>query len=70
MARKRKVGRPKGTGGKTKSDAAKIRTILENRGVEYPANKVANLAVSRGVERNKALAVKISIERRTLREAA
>jgi len=70
MARKRKVGRPAGSGGKAKSDAAKIRTILENRGVDYPTNKVANLAVNRGVKRNKALTVKISIERGKLRRAA
>jgi hypothetical protein len=70
MSSKCKVGRPKGTGGKRKTDAAKIRSILENRGVDYPTDKVANIAVSRGVERNKALPVKICIERRNLREAA
>jgi hypothetical protein len=70
MARKRKVGRPKGTGGKRKSDAAKIRTILEAKGVECPTETVANIAVARGVVRNEALTVKISQERGKLREAA
>jgi len=70
MAKSKKVGRPLGSGGKKKSDAAKIRTVLENKGVEYPTKKVIGILKSRGVEDNKALQVKISQQRAVLREAA
>jgi hypothetical protein len=72
MARKRKVGRPKGTGGKRKSDAEKIRGILNQYGVNYPTKLVKGRAKTRGVAvpaaPSKALDVKIAQVRRELRE--
>jgi hypothetical protein len=72
MAKKRKVGRPKGTGGKKKSDAAKIRGVLEQYGVNYPTKKVKSVVKTRGVAvpaaPSKALDVKIAQVRRELRK--
>jgi hypothetical protein len=74
MARKRKVGRPKGTGGKRKSDAAKIADIVRKRWAEGLScygrghNTVVNQAIRRGVEDNAALQIKIAQARRTVRD--
>jgi len=74
MARKRKVGRPKGTGGKRKSDAQKIADIVRKRWADGLScygrghQAVVNLAVRRGVEDNAALQIKVAQARRTVRD--